>query len=57
MDHVETWMIDYVEDIETKVNSHCERYNLNPISISITYIPSANNFLVGLVVKEGTDND
>lgn len=58
MNHVETWVADYVEDIETKVNSYCRKHNLNPISISITYCQPFNNFVVGLVAEERgrTDN-
>lgn len=56
MNHVETWVIDYAEDIETKVNLYCTKHNLNPISISITYCPSLG-FVVGLVVEnKGDDN-
>ena len=53
MNHVETWLIDYAEDIETKVNRYCREHNLNPISISITYLPPSHSFLVGLVVEQG----
>ncbi len=56
MNHVETWVIGYVEDIETKVNHYCRKHNLNPISISITYCPTSNEFIVGLVVEQGEDN-
>ena len=51
MNHVETWVIGYVDDIETKVNSYCRKHNLNPVSISITYCPPLNEFVVGLVVE------
>ena len=52
MNHIETWVVDYAEDIETKVNSYCRKYNLNPISISITYCQPFNNFVVALVVGD-----
>lgn len=55
MNHVETWLIDYVDDIETKVNSYCRKNNLNPISISITYCQPSNNFVVGMVVEQKED--
>lgn len=55
MNHIETWVIDYVEDIEGKVNRYCRQHNLNPISISITYCQPFNNFVVGLVVEDKED--
>lgn len=55
MNRVETWVIDYAEDIETKVNNYCRNYDLNPISVSITYCQPFNNFVVCLVVENKED--
>lgn len=49
MNHVETFTIEYADEIETKVNRYCRQYNLNPISISITYAHTC--FIVALVVE------
>ena len=50
MNRVETWAVEYMEDIDTKVNSYCRMHNLNPISISITY--GKTSFIVAVVVEE-----
>ena len=53
MNHVETFTIEYVEDIETKVNRYCRQHNLNPISISIACGHTC--FIVALVVEGKED--
>ena len=50
--YVETfWSNSSYADLQYKINKYCEKYNYNPISISVT--DSANFHVAFVVVEEG----
>lgn len=54
MNHIETWFVRDIGDVEEKVNRYCETNKLNPISISVTYVPIGGCF-AAVVVEEKED--
>ena len=53
MNRVETWLVEEMEDIEDAVNNYCRKAHLNPISISCTYCPKRDGYVVCVVVEKG----
>ena len=51
MNRVEVFQIEYVDDIEEKVNEYCRQNELNPISISVVRHPNKCLWIVSLVVE------
>lgn len=51
MNRVEVFQIEYIDDIEEKVNEYCGQYELNPISISVVCHPHKCLWIVSLVVE------
>ena len=51
MNHIEVWRLDDEKAIEDTVNQYCRVWNLNPLSISVTYSQSTNLWIVAVVVE------
>lgn len=58
MNRVEVWHIEDEHEIEETINTYCQNYELNPISISVVYCIKKDLWVVSLVVEEkGGDNN
>ena len=49
--HIEVWQIENEHDIEETVNEYCRVWEFIPISISVTYSPRKDLWVVALVVE------
>lgn len=49
--HIEVWQIEDENDIEETVNEFCRVWEFNPISVSVTYSPRKDLWVVALVVE------
>lgn len=49
--HIEVWQIENECDIEETVNEYCRHWEFVPISVSITYSPKKDLWVVALVVE------
>lgn len=52
MNRVEVWHIEDSTEIEETINTYCQTYELNPISISVVYSVKQDLWVVSLVVEE-----
>ena len=49
--HIEVWQIEDECDIEETVNEYCRVFEYIPVSISVTYSPRKDLWVVALVVE------
>lgn len=54
---IRTFVYDYAEEIDNKVNDYAEKHNVEIISISVHYFSFTGVFSAAVLFKRGFDNN